>query len=95
MPTFQFNSRPRLVVVSLLSLWLTQLATPARAEIKVEVTGVAEDVRLNILAYLSFERYKVSDDLSLDFIERLQERTELEVRSAMRPFGFYEPTVTS
>jgi translocation and assembly module TamA len=95
MPTLQFKSRPRLVAVSLLSLWLTQLATPAGAAIKVEVNGVADDVRLNILAYLSFERYKNADDLTQDFVERLQERCEREVRSAMRPFGFYEPTVTS
>ena len=95
MPTLQFKSRPRLVAVSLLSLWLAQLAAPVRAEIKVEVNGVAEDVRLNILAYLSFERYKNSDDLRQDFVERLQERCEREVRAAMRPFGFYEPQVTS
>ena len=49
----------------------------------------------NVLAYLSFERYKNSDDLSPEFVERLQERSEREVRAAMRPFGFYEPTVTS
>ncbi len=55
----------------------------------------AKTCALNILAYLSFERYKNSDDLSQEFVERLQERCEREVRSAMRPFGFYEPTVTS
>lgn len=74
---------------------LAKLAAPARAEITVEVRGVSEDVRANILAYLSFERYKKSDDLSQDFVERLQERCEREVRAAMRPFGYYEPTVAS
>jgi len=48
-----------------------------------------------VLAYLSFERYKESDDLSPEFVERLQERSEREVRLALRPFGYYEPAITS
>ena len=62
---------------------------------QIEVRGVGEDIRANVLAYLSFERYKNSDDLSPEFVERLQERSEREVRGALRPFGFYEPAVTS
>jgi translocation and assembly module TamA len=93
MPTLQLKFRQRSLALSLLALVL--LATPAWAEIKVEVRGVSEDVRANILAYLSFERYKRSDDLSPEFVERLQERSEREVRAAMRPFGFYEPNITS
>ena len=69
--------------------------SPAYAGIAVEVRGVEEDIRANVLAYLSFERYKESDDLSPEFVERLQERSEREVRLALRPFGYYEPTVTS
>jgi translocation and assembly module TamA len=95
MPTLQIQTRQRFPAILLLALLLVQLAAPARAEIKVEVRGVGEDVRANILAYLSFERYKKSDDLSKDFVERLQERCEREVRAAMKPFGFYEPVVTS
>jgi len=69
------------------------LASPAFANIEVEIRGVEESIRANVLAYLSFERYKNSDDLSPEFVERLQERTEREVRTALRPFGYYEPTV--
>jgi translocation and assembly module TamA len=93
MPTLQLKSRQRFRSFPLLALLL--FAAPALAEIKVEVRGVAEDVRANILAYLSFERYKTSDDLSPEFVERLQERCEREVRAAMKPFGFYEPRVAS
>jgi translocation and assembly module TamA len=95
MPTLQIKPCPRLFAAVLLALSLLQFAAPVQAEIKVEVRGVGEDVRANILAYLSFERYKVSDDLSPEFVERLQERCEREVRAAMRPFGFYEAAVTS
>jgi len=95
MPTLQIKLCPRLPAVTLLALVLAQLATPANAGVQVEVRGVGEDIRANVLAYLSFERYKNSNDLSPEFVERLQERSEREVRGALRPFGFYEPVVTS
>ncbi len=84
---------PRLVL--LLAFGLLQLPMPASADVIVEVRGIEEPMLNNVLAYLSFERYKKSDKLTLEFVERLQERCEREVRAAMRPFGFYEPMVTS
>ena len=95
MPTLQIKSCPRLAAVMLLALALAQLAAPANADVQIEVRGVGEAIRANVLAYLSFERYKNSDDLSMEFVERLQERSEREVRGALRPFGFYDPVVTS
>jgi translocation and assembly module TamA len=95
MPTLQIKLCPRFIVVTLLALGGAPLATPVYAGVQVEVRGVDEDMRGNVLAYLSFERYKNSDDLSPEFIERLQERSEREVRGALRPFGFYDPTITS
>ncbi len=74
---------------------LAQFAVPAHAGLEVDVRGVEENIRANVLAYLSFERYKESDDLSAAFVERLQERSEREVRLALRPFGYYEPTVAT
>jgi len=95
MPTFQFKLCPRSGPITLLALALAQLAAPVNAGVQVEVRGVGEDIRDNVLAYLSFERYKESNDLSPEFVERLQERSEREVRGALRPFGYYEPVVTS
>jgi translocation and assembly module TamA len=95
MPTLPFKSLPRLPALLLLTIGLVQFATPVAASIAVEINGVDESMRPNVLAYLSFERYKTSNDLSREFVERLQERAEREVRAALRPFGFYEPVVTS
>jgi translocation and assembly module TamA len=95
MPTLHNKHRKRLAAISLLALVVAQLSSPAFAGIAVEVRGVEEDIRANVLAYLSFERYKSSDALSPEFVERLQERSERETRLALRPFGYYEPTVTS
>jgi translocation and assembly module TamA len=94
MSTLHISHRSRLRAIVLFSM-LAQLAPPAFSGVEVEVRGVEEDVRNNVLVYLSFERYKDSDALSQEFIERLQERSEREVRLALRPFGFYEPTVAT
>ena len=66
------------------------------AGVKVEIRGVDEELRANVLVYLSFERYKKGGaDLNADTIERLHNRVEREVQSALRPFGYYEPQVES
>ena len=78
----------------LAAMWL--IASPcARANITVEIRGVDEQLRANVLAYLSYERYNKRTDLSADTIERLHNRVEREVESALKPFGYYEPKVES
>jgi len=69
--------------------------TSAHADIDIAIDGVDGPVRRNVLAFLSLERYKDRDRLREDTIERLHERAEGEVRAALRPFGYYEPTVRS
>jgi translocation and assembly module TamA len=86
------------------SLWrapgllLCLLAAPLAqaASVTVEVHGVDEEVRDNVLAYLSFERYRKGGvELNADTVERLHNRVEREVDAALRPFGYYEPKVES
>ena len=79
--------------------WLAAMcliaASGARANITVEIHGVDDQIRTNVLAYLSFERYKKRTDLSPDTIERLHNLVEREVQSALKPFGYYDPSVES
>ena len=66
------------------------------AGVNVEVRGVDEELRANVLAYLSFERYRKGGvELNADTVERLHNRVEREVQEALRPFGYYEPKVDS
>ena len=67
----------------------------ASANIDVEIHGIDDPLRANVLVYLSFERYKKRTDLSADTVERLHNRVEREVESALKPFGYYEPKVDS
>src|ERR1700761_8123317 len=83
------HSRAALVLMCL------AFCSPARANVTVEIRGVDEQLRTNVLSYLSFERYKKTTDLSADTIGRLHDRVEREVQSALRPFGYYEPSIHS
>ncbi|HEY2402379.1 MAG TPA: POTRA domain-containing protein, partial [Steroidobacteraceae bacterium] len=85
--TSSLQARAALFLLCLISSSLV------RANVTVEVHGVEDEMRTNVLAYLSFERYKKTTDLSADTIERLHDRVEREVQSALRPYGFYDPQV--
>jgi translocation and assembly module TamA len=67
----------------------------ALADVTIAVKGVSAPLRANVLAYLSFSRYQKSKTLSADTVERLQGRIAPEVQSALKPFGYFQPTVTS
>ena len=81
----------RMLSGALLALLLG--ATPALADVRVDIEGVAGDELRNVEAFLSVERYKARNDLDADTILRLYNRIDDEVRAALRPLGFYEPTV--
>jgi translocation and assembly module TamA len=67
----------------------------SRADIRIDIDGVDGDIRRNVLAFLSLERYKDRDRLLEDTVTRLYNRVDEEVRLALRPFGYYEPEVRS
>ena len=80
--------------VRLAGLLLVGLATAAsRAAIRVEIEGVDGDLRRNVTALLSVERYKDRERIEPDAVERLYRRVEPEVREALKPFGYYDPMV--
>lgn len=66
---------------------------PAAAAIKIDVEGVDGELRGNVYAFLSLERFRYRENLDEDTVQRLYNRVDGEVRSAMKPFGYYEPQV--
>jgi translocation and assembly module TamA len=76
-------------------LLLVATALPAAAGIKVSIEGVDSDERLNVLTRLSVERYRDNDSVDEDTMRRLFNRIDGEVKNALRPFGYYEPTVAA
>ncbi len=69
------------------------LIRPAAAAIRVEVNGVDATLRRNVLALLSLERYKDRDRIEPDAVARLFRRVNDEVSDALKPYGYYAPTI--
>src|ERR1700741_3027269 len=59
--------------------------------IDVDITGVDGLIRDNVYAILSLQRLSRSDQLDENVVGRLVQRAPGEVRTALRPFGYYEP----
>lgn len=70
-------------------------AGAAQAAIRIEIEGVDAELKRNVTELLSLERYKDRDRIEPDAVERLYRRVDDETREALRPFGYYEPKVTS
>jgi translocation and assembly module TamA len=68
-------------------------ADPPRLE--VEVSGLEKDLRQNVLALLAMEQEKKSPDLTEARVRRMHRQAPGQIRRALQPFGYYEPTIES
>ncbi len=86
------GSRVLLIAACLMTGLLA--ARTAFASIDIDIRGVTDELRANVTAYLSLARYqnREVDDATMD---RLRARIGREVREALEPFGYYQPTVRS
>lgn len=78
-----------------LSALLALAPLQGHADIRIDIDGVDGEMRRNVLAFLSLERYKTRDRLLEDTVTRLYNRIDEEVRLALKPFGYYQPEVRS
>lgn len=65
------------------------LATSVRAEL--EVTGVGDDLSVNVAAYVSLADEPCDAEAWL--VRRRFRKVDAEVRSALEPFGYYHPVI--
>ena len=77
-------------------LVVAALASPrAQADIRIDISGIDGELRRNVLALLSLQRYKDHDRLEPTAVQRLYNRIDDEVRTALKPFGYYSPRVNA
>ena len=74
---------------------LMLVSAEARADIKVDITGVDGALRENVVTFLSVERNRELEEVDEEMMIGLFNRIDREVRGALRPFGYYEPQVKS
>ncbi len=87
------HPRTRRRIACLLGLLGLIAAVPSRAAIRIDVEGVEGEVRGNVYAFLTMERFRYREDLQEDAVLRMYNRIDGEARSALRPFGFYAPQI--
>jgi translocation and assembly module TamA len=63
--------------------------------IRIEIDGVERAVADNVRGYLTLSRYAERDDVTDAQVRRLADRAVDEATDALRPFGYYAPTVRS
>ncbi len=80
-------------------LWLALGAGFARAQqgtpVEIVITGVAGDIRDDLIDSLSLQRERGHPLLSQLRMERLHRRAADEIRQALQPFGYYQAEVDS
>jgi translocation and assembly module TamA len=67
----------------------------ATAAVQVEFRGVEGTLLENVRALSSLNRLSASQDLDAGMIARLVQRAPAEARAALRPFGYYAPSVAT
>ena len=68
-------------------------AFAASDRIRIEVDGVDAAMAANVRAYLTLSRYVQRQDLVDTQVRRLADRSVDEAADALRPFGYYSPTI--
>jgi translocation and assembly module TamA len=80
-------------IVRALCLCLAFASTSVLAEIRYEISGVDEELQNNILVHNQIVRLGRNDELSERDLADVLESSEAQTRAAMRPYGYYEPTI--
>ena len=67
----------------------------AGVSLQVKVIGLKDPLEKNVLYYLDILKKKDDDNLSTRWIKRLHEKAPLQIREALRPYGYYTPVIKS
>jgi len=75
--------------------WSAPLLGLNKGRIDIRVDGVPDAMADNVRSYLTLSRYVMRDDLTDPQVRRLADRAVDEAADALRPFGYYAPTIRS
>jgi translocation and assembly module TamA len=83
-----------------LLFWLLCASAPTLAGIDVQVTGLGSDERANVYTQIGILGYAKATDAShgeydAGEVQRLFDQGEQDIRSALQPFGWYNPVIKS
>ncbi|MES9972198.1 MAG: autotransporter assembly complex family protein [Candidatus Thiodiazotropha sp.] len=64
-------------------------------DVAIKVDGLDAKLKENVLAYLSVERERERESMNEARLRLLHDKAEDEIQAALRPFGYFRPTVNS
>ena len=64
-------------------------------DVVIKVDGLDAKLKDNVLAYLSVERERERESMNPARLSLLHDKAEEEIQAALRPFGYFRPTVTA
>lgn len=85
----------RLSRIGLLFLCAPVTTAVAADRIQIEIDGVSTPVAANVRSFLTLTRHAQREDLTDGQVRRLADRAVDEAADALRPFGYYAPTIRS
>ncbi len=85
----------RIIFLVLALLLFLPSAPAASVKVEVEVTGVSDPLLKNVLARLTILLQKDNERLQANAVRRLHRQAEDDIRSALAPFGYYNPLIKS
>ncbi len=85
----------RIISVVLVFLLLCSVAASASVKVDIKVTGVDKALYDNIMARLTINLQKDNEKLQPKAIRSLHRQAEKDIRSALAPFGYYNPVIKS
>ncbi len=77
----------------LITLAIFMAPVARAASVVVEIEGVTDALLENVRNTLSIVQYRDDANLSRPWVQRLHGKAESEIRSALKPYGYYRPTV--
>lgn len=83
----------KLTLILMLLILPSVVVGAAETRIEVEVQGISDALRRNVLERLGIERRKDIPGLSESDIRLLHEKASEEIRLALQPFGHYRPSI--
>ena len=84
---------PRLYPVFFIVLFISHLPTAWAAVLEVKIEGLTGATLENVRKLLSIEQQKTDPNLFEARIRRLHRNAKGEIKQALEPFGYYEPTI--
>lgn len=85
----------RIIFLVVALLLFLPLAPAASVKVEVTVTGVSDPLLKNVLARLTIFLQKDNERLQANAVRRLHRQAEDDIRSALAPFGYYNPAIKS